>query len=95
MAFALLIAVIVLRVVPPAVWWAVTQVVPRVLGEIGLSEGTRSAQEARLQRIEEAIDAIALKVDQLARQQALAAGAQERIPVERVERAEDPDRGTF
>ena len=72
MAFAILIAVVVLLVVPPTVWWAVTRVVPRVLSELGLPDTTRVAQEARLQRIEEAIDAIAVKVDDIARQQAAA-----------------------
>ena len=70
-AFAFLIAVVVVLVVPLAVWWAVTQVVPRVLGELGLSQGMKTLQEARLRRIEEAIEAIALQVDRIERQQVL------------------------
>ena len=80
-AFAILVAAIVLIVVPPMVWWAVTRVVPRVLGELGLPDGTRSSHEARLQRIEEAIDAIAVKVEHIARQQDVHAGGALALPV--------------
>ncbi|MFN8573403.1 MAG: hypothetical protein U0132_15225 [Gemmatimonadaceae bacterium] len=68
MIFAL-IGLIVLVVVPTAVWWSVTNVVPRVLESMGLlGREELQAQEARLVRIEEAIDALALQVDRLSRE---------------------------
>jgi hypothetical protein len=61
----------------------VTQVVPRVLAEQGLPAGARAEQEARLRRMEEAIDAIALKVDEIARQQALMGPERGVVPTQR------------
>jgi predicted PurR-regulated permease PerM len=67
--FFLLIAGIVIVVVPPVVWWSVTRLVPQVLARMGLldSPATRD-QEARLQRIEEAIDALATQVERMSQQ---------------------------
>ena len=80
--FALMIAAIVLVVVPPVVWWAVTRVVPRVMNELGIDPrtGGPSPQEARLQRIEEAIDALALQVDRLSRARELPAPERAALP---------------
>lgn len=63
------IAVIVVLVVPVAVWWSVTTVVPRVLESMGLlGKGDVQEHEVRLQRIEEAIDALAVQVERLGRE---------------------------
>ena len=68
--FFLLIAGIVIIVVPPVVWWSVTRLVPQVLEGMGLlnPEGARD-QEARMQRIEDAIDALAAQVERVTQQQ--------------------------
>ena len=66
----LLVAGIVIIVVPPVVWWSVTRLVPQVPEGMGLlNTPAVQDQEARLQRIEEAIDALALQVERVTRQQ--------------------------
>lgn len=68
--FFLLIAGIVIIVVPPVVWWSVTRLVPQVLEGMGLlNTSTVRDQEARLQRIEDAIDALAAQVERVTQQQ--------------------------
>ncbi len=73
----LFVGLVVLLVVPPTVWWSVTHVVPRVLESMGLlGKAELQAQEARLARMEEAIDALVLQVDQLSQSQRAIAPAQ-------------------
>lgn len=68
--FFFLIAGIVIIVVPPVVWWSVTRLVPQILEGMGLlhPQAVRD-QEARLQRIEDAIDALAVQVERVTQQQ--------------------------